>query len=347
MRADTHVQQWLALLLSCMISEVLAAQPRTALTAFYNAAGGPSWYNNTGWLDDSTQPCSWYGVVCSSELNVELKVMSNGLTGTIAAELWELSELGGLGLFDNAISGTVAKEMSSLTALRVLALNNNAMSGTVAEELAALTGLWKLALNDNPISGTFLAELPTMPSLRYFGLQYTSVSGTVPGGPIQPRETRIEHLLLFSTFISGTVPEQLIGLTALSSLYLQSNSLSGTMPSLVNSNINKLGLFDNQLRGRLALPEHNQLSSVLVQNNRFSCGLLVSTNSNRTSALKGERGYSSLFLPGKLCKATVKMLRVSCGQAMHSPTHSPRGCQCNQSNFCPSVKPFGMNGHLN
>jgi len=77
---------------------------------------------------------------------------------------------------------------------------------------------------------------------------FYDISGTVPSevGLL----TQITHLYLNYNSISGTIPSQL-GLTQITDLQLQQNSLSGTMPSeiLMLSHITILGLDQNSLSG--------------------------------------------------------------------------------------------------
>jgi hypothetical protein len=36
-----------------------------ALVALFASTNGPSWKNNTNWLQSSTSPCTWFGVNCA------------------------------------------------------------------------------------------------------------------------------------------------------------------------------------------------------------------------------------------------------------------------------------------
>lgn len=42
---------------------------RTALYQLYEATGGPAWVNNSGWALNSSNFCTWFGVICCSPNN--------------------------------------------------------------------------------------------------------------------------------------------------------------------------------------------------------------------------------------------------------------------------------------
>ena len=84
---------------------------REALIAFYNATDGDNWTGwpgpraNTGWLGDPGTECDWYGVYCTSGVITKLQIYDDNLTGSIPAELGNLSNLQQLRLHNNQLSG--------------------------------------------------------------------------------------------------------------------------------------------------------------------------------------------------------------------------------------------------
>ncbi|MDE2665364.1 MAG: fibronectin type III domain-containing protein [Acidobacteriota bacterium] len=104
-----------------------AAQERGALRVFYNATGGANWTDKTNWLSGGG-PSTWYGVSTDVEGRVEeLRLSSNGLTGTLGAELGALTQLTGLYLNDNRLTGRVPAELESLPQLQVLDIRNTGL----------------------------------------------------------------------------------------------------------------------------------------------------------------------------------------------------------------------------
>ena len=87
-----------------------------ALVALYNATDGPNWTNNSGWLETDA-PCSWHGVTCSVGHVTELNLDFNQLSGSIPAELGDLSNLTDLLLNRNQLSGSIPVELGNLSNL--------------------------------------------------------------------------------------------------------------------------------------------------------------------------------------------------------------------------------------
>ena len=79
---------------------------RDALIALYNSTDGANWGNNTNWLGAMGTECTWNGVTCDGGHVQQLGLAHNELSGSIPAELENLSALrddGGLGLEWNAL----------------------------------------------------------------------------------------------------------------------------------------------------------------------------------------------------------------------------------------------------
>ena len=129
------------------------ALERAALVALYNNTDGGNWTNNTGWLL-SDDHCSWFGVGClGGERVTGVGLSQNNLTGSIPAELGNLTLLDGLGLAGNNLTGPIPAELGNLTLLVVLNLDRNNLTGSIPAELGNLTLLAFLFLFSNGLSG--------------------------------------------------------------------------------------------------------------------------------------------------------------------------------------------------
>lgn len=243
-----------------------ALDQRAILMQFYDAAGGPSWGRNDGWLDGP--PCNrstnrWFGLICDNSSEVtQLLMYSNQLTGTLATQLGALpsltqlflptdhvaasgnslsgtlpTELGRLGrltdliLDGNSLSGTVPTQLGSAAQLMSATLDGNSLSGVVPTQLGRLgTTLTYLGLDSNNISGTIPAQLERLSTLQWLNLDSNQrISGTIPAG--LERLTSLQWLDLYRNAISGTLPSEIAALPLAADLRIHANRLSGTLPS--------------------------------------------------------------------------------------------------------------------
>ncbi len=143
-----------------MVQAQTVATDRAALVALYDATGGDSWTDNTGWKTD--QPLGdWHGVTTDSETGrvTDLVVANNNLTGALPAELGDLSELVNLAFYDNQLTGPIPPELGNLSNLNLLNLRNSGVTGTLPPELGKLnTALEFLSLDRNNLYGAVPAE---------------------------------------------------------------------------------------------------------------------------------------------------------------------------------------------
>ncbi len=64
-----------------------------ALTALYNATGGPNWNNNNGWLEEDVPVKNWEGIVVTDTNVTVIYLPNNNLTGNLPDSLVFLSVL--------------------------------------------------------------------------------------------------------------------------------------------------------------------------------------------------------------------------------------------------------------
>lgn len=77
-----------------------------ALVAIYNATGGETWSNSTGWLENS-DVCTWHGVGCSEGHVTALDLFNNNLSGNLPIDIGGFPNLKTLTLNDNPLTGPV------------------------------------------------------------------------------------------------------------------------------------------------------------------------------------------------------------------------------------------------
>ena len=220
-----------------------------AMVAFANSI--------TNWGSTSplilTQPMNtWDGVTlhangCVKEINLD----ENYMSGTIAQELGNLSELESLHLGDNNFSGSIPAELGNLANLTYLNLDGNALSGNIPAELGNLTALTQLYFSYNQLSGNIPAEVGNL-----YNLTALSFNGNN---------------------LTGNIPPDFGNLINLNSLSLNNNQLSGPIPStLGNIPLTFLALYNNQFNG--CYP--NELQNYCGSNQNTSTNYYISNGNN-------------------------------------------------------------------
>lgn len=145
-----------------------AATDRAALTALYNATGGPSWTRRDNWL--SAGPLAgWYGVQVDTNGRVtSLALGGNNLTGSVPAEIGDLANLSILQLYTNKLAGPIPTEIGKLVNLEILFLEDNDLSGRLPEELGRLGKLeWFWVKDNEDLSGALPLTLAQVPLIQF------------------------------------------------------------------------------------------------------------------------------------------------------------------------------------
>ena len=144
------------------------ATDRAALTALYNATGGPSWTRRDNWL--STNPlATWHGVQVDTDGRVtSLALGGNNLTGSLPAQIGDLTNLTILQLYNNKLTGSIPVEIGKLVNLEILFLEENELSGRLPAELGQLTSLeWFWLKNNEDLTGPLPLSLTQVPLIQF------------------------------------------------------------------------------------------------------------------------------------------------------------------------------------
>ena len=208
---------------------------------------------------------------------IELDLSGNELTGSIPAELGDLSMLQRLYLNGNQLTGSIPAELGDLSSLTVLYLQNNRLTGSIPPELGDLSSLIQLLLNGNQLTGSIPAELGDLSSLNWLWLRDNQLSGSIPAelGSLGA----LTSLHLQRNQLTGSIPAELGNLSNLQWLYLQNNRLSGTIPSELGSLTNLLELYlsGNQLTGSIPSQLNSlvRLQRLVLEDNQLTGGIPV------------------------------------------------------------------------
>ena len=214
----------------------------------------------------------WEGVGIGSDRVVDLTIGEYGLSGSLPAELGDLTHLKTLTLSHNELSGPIPPELGSLSRLETLWLGKSQLTGRIPPELGNLSSLETLWLGSNQLIGRIPSELGNLSNLETLWLDNNRLSGPIP--PELGSLSRLETLWLAFSELSGPIPPELGGLSNLEFLWLGDNQLTGRIPPELGdlANLKKLYLDNNRLSGPIP-PELNKLTSLeqlYIGGNQFS-----------------------------------------------------------------------------
>jgi len=287
---------------------------RDALIALYNATRGYNWSIDVGWNGAAGTECDWYGVRCSYGHVSRIVLDDNSLSGSIPAELGNLTNLTSLYLNFNSLTGSIPSELGNLTNLVFLSLNNNSLSGSIPAELGNLTKVTVLYLNNNSLTGSIPFELGNLTNLTDLSLNFNSLTGSIPFelGNL----TNLTSLFLNNNSLSRSIPAELGNLTNLTGLSLTYNSLTGSIPSELGNltNLTSLSFNNNSFTGSIPAELGNltNLTYLSLDNNSLT-GSIPSELGNLTNLTGLSIGDNFLTgpLPQWLSDMAIPYLNVT------------------------------------
>lgn len=118
-----------------------------ALVSLYDSTNGTGWDNSHNWKTDHDIEY-WYGISVEGVHVTSIRLGSNGLEGTIPADIGEFSKLTRLELGDQ-LTGEIPAGIYGLTDLEILTLGSNQLTGTISSDINNLSMLKKFVIYDN------------------------------------------------------------------------------------------------------------------------------------------------------------------------------------------------------
>jgi Leucine-rich repeat (LRR) protein len=255
-------------------SDSCSTQDSLALVAIYNKMNGDSWYPNDNWL--TTQVKDWEGITVLNHRVTGIDLSSQGMSTSIAEEIWDLTGLTHLNLEGNNLDDTIPDQIQNLSNLIYLNLGWNQLYSSIPPEIGSLLSLQYLNLEDNNLTDSIPPEIGNLTNLDTLNLwRNYNLGGPLPpeienltnlsylnlymcpiGGEITPELLTLNNLTYLNLQycgLSGTIPPEIENMASLTYLNLRSNSLSDTIPSEIGnlSNLTLLDLFDNDLTGKI------------------------------------------------------------------------------------------------
>ena len=133
-----------------------------------------------------------------------------------------------LNLIQNRLTGSIPAELKNLTGLTLFSVGDNQLTGPIPEWLRNLTNLESLGLSWNNLTGPIPPWLGTLTNLESLNLARSGLSGPIP--PELGRLTNLRRLGLGGNELTGSLPSELAELTNLEELEIGSNLLTGPLP---------------------------------------------------------------------------------------------------------------------
>ncbi|KAE8718581.1 putative LRR receptor-like serine/threonine-protein kinase [Hibiscus syriacus] len=160
---------------------------------------------------------------------------NNSISGQIPSELSSLPELIHFLLDNNNLTGYLPPEYSQMPKLRILQLDNNNFGGTeIPASYSNMSNLVKLSLRNCSLQGP-IPDFSNITSFRYLDLSLNSLTGEIPTNRLSNNATTID---LSHNSLNGSIPSNFSGLPRLQRLSLESNFLTGDVPSDIWQNEN-------------------------------------------------------------------------------------------------------------
>nr|KAJ3419755.1 hypothetical protein HK105_006542 [Polyrhizophydium stewartii] len=208
----------------------------------------------------------------ANERLVALRLGSQGISGQLPTQLFELTGLTELDLDGNKLSGPIPSQIGSLTKLRALYLSNNSFNWPLPDEIGRLTELRKLGLHNNIINGNIPATIGSLVNLEYLSLSQNRLSGEIPEQIGNMKNLRL--LYLHTNDLTGLIPASIGQLANLTHFCPAGNHLIGSIPASIG-NLTKLEILDlseNQLSGHIPLPLFGlaKLTELYLSGNKLS-----------------------------------------------------------------------------
>ncbi|RVW27811.1 putative LRR receptor-like serine/threonine-protein kinase [Vitis vinifera] len=229
---------------------------------------------------------------------------SNGISGPIPAEIFNISSLQVIDFTNNSLSGSLPMGICKhLPNLQGLYLAQNHLSGQLPTTLSLCGELLFLSLSFNKFRGSIPREIGNLSKLEHIDLRSNSLVGSIPTsfGNLKA----LKFLNLGINFLTGTVPEAIFNISELQNLALVQNHLSGSLPSSIGTWLPDLeGLYigANEFSGTIPMSISNmsKLTVLSLSDNSFTGynplkGTLPNSLGNLPIALESFTAYACQF----------------------------------------------------
>ena len=197
---------------------------REILVNLFYSLNGNMWYRNDFW-GSTADFCDWYGIGCVGGHVAIINLRGNNLRGLPGPELFDLPELKTLWLYSNPLEFSF-------------------------ENIGSATKLQDLRLDSTLLHS--LHGIGAATSLVAFDASFTALRGSFPEQEVLSL-TNLRSLQLNDNSLTGSMPKSFAPLKYLVKLRLDSNKLSGDLPSFDDMNfLDYIDVSNNRLRGPIS-----------------------------------------------------------------------------------------------
>ncbi|KAL1804566.1 hypothetical protein ACET3Z_027634 [Daucus carota] len=156
------------------------------------------------WTSASSVCRSWVGITCSENESggvLSLRLPGMGLSGPIPANtLGRMKALTIISLRSNGLTGSLPADIVSLASLRYIYLQKNNFSGDIPSSLSVKLEIIDLSFNS--FTGSIPSAVQNLTDLTGLSLQNNFLTGSIP--VLKP--PKLEHLNLSNNQLNGSVP---------------------------------------------------------------------------------------------------------------------------------------------
>lgn len=214
-----------------------------------------------------------------SELSAMISLMSldisiNNLSGEIPLSFAELKNLTLLNLFQNKFHGPLPGFIGDLPNLEVLQIWNNNFTLGLPENLGRSGRLFLLDVTKNHLTGTIPKDLCKGGKLKTLILMDNSFYGPIPDGIGECKS--LSRIRIKKNYLNGTIPAGFFRLPLLDMLELNDNFFTGELPEDISATaLGSLSLSNNWISGKIPPSVGNliNLEILSLDVNKFSGGI--------------------------------------------------------------------------
>ncbi|KAL9661761.1 hypothetical protein QQ045_026589 [Rhodiola kirilowii] len=221
----------------------------------------------------NTDPCKWYGVVCSSSLNrvTQLDLSQCNLYATLSATFSSFSSLKSLSILDLSGNSFTLNSTSLLhlpASLTHLQMSFSGLVGSLPDNMFKnCPNLVSVDLSFNNLTGTLPSNLlQSADKLQYLDLSYNNISGSI--STLKFSTNSCNSLLQFdltANRLTGSIPLSISNCTNLKTLSFSSNQLTGEIPAGLGElkSLQKLDFSNNFINGWLPYQLGNACNALM------------------------------------------------------------------------------------